>query len=154
MRSYRGQVFLVFNRCMVVSLFWWFSPHLRQGNTPNGYCFAPRSFFPVWGRCNFLSQLLSTDFNAVMWQPSLVATACVAPHESSESVYLCPIYVTFYLCLFPYLQHSHSQRQVKSAAIWPPSLSLDAACRIAVDKGYSPLLLLFLFCIFLSAELI
>ena len=79
---------LLFNRCIVVFLFWWFYPHLRQGNTPGGHWFVRRSFFPVWGRCNFLILLLSTDLTAVLPQPSQVLAAHLTPHIASESFYL------------------------------------------------------------------
>ena len=91
----------MFNRCVVVSLFWWFYPHLRQGNAPGGYWFVRRSFFPVWGTYNFLILLLSADLNAVLLQPSQVVTAHSAPHVASESFYLSCLY--FCICSPPTL---------------------------------------------------
>ena len=87
---------LLFNQYIVASLFWWFYPHLRQGNTPVGHWFVRCSFFPVWGRCNFLILLLNTDLKAVLPQPSQVVTACLAPHIASESSYLSWLY--FRIC--------------------------------------------------------
>ena len=64
-RCYNNDFMLLFNRCIVVSLLWWFYPHLRQGNTSGRHWFVRRSFFPVWGRCTFLILLLSADLTAV-----------------------------------------------------------------------------------------
>ena len=96
MGSYNKDLMLLFNQYIVASLFWWFYPHLRQGNTPVGHWFVRCSFFPVWGRCNFLILLLNTDLKAVLPQPSQVVTACLAPHIASESSYLSWLY--FRIC--------------------------------------------------------
>ena len=100
-RSYKGDLILVFNRCIVVSLLWWFYPHVRQGNTPGWHWLARRSFFPVWGRCNFLIPLLSADLSAVLPQPSQVVTAHLALHVASGSFYLSCLY--FRICSPPTL---------------------------------------------------
>ena len=89
---------LLFNRCIVVSLFWWFYPHLRQGNTPGGHWFVRRNFFPVWGRCNFLILLLSADLTAVLPQLSQVVAAHLTLHMALESFYLSCLY--FRICSF------------------------------------------------------
>ena len=71
-----------------MSLFWWFYPHLRQGNTLGGHWFVRRSFFPVWGRSNFLILLLSADLTAVLPQPSQVVASHLTPPIASKSFYL------------------------------------------------------------------
>ena len=105
----------MFNRCVVVSLFWWFYPHLRQGNAPGGYWFVRRSFFPVWGTYNFLILLLSADLNAVLLQPSQVVTAHSAPHVASESFYLSCLY--FCICSPPTLINKGTGGSVTSQSL-------------------------------------
>ena len=135
---------LLFNRCIVVSLFWWFYPHLRQGNTPGGHLFVRRSFFPVWGRCNFLILLLTADLTAVLPQPSQVVAAHLTPHMALESFYLSCLY--FRICSFPTVTIK-GDRQPSGL------LAPVGACRSAAGNGYSLLLLLlFLFCSFLFGE--
>ena len=109
-RCYNKDFMLLFNRCIVVSLFWWFYPHLRQGNTPGGHWFVRRSFFPVWGRCNFLILLLSADLTAILPQPSQVVAAHLTPPMASESFYLSCLY--FRICSSP---------TVISKGDWQPS---------------------------------
>ena len=82
-----------------MSLFWWFYPHLRQGNTPNGHWFVRRSFFPVWGRSNFLILLLSADLTAVLPQPGQVVVAHLTPPIASKSFYLSCLH--FRMCSSP-----------------------------------------------------
>ena len=146
MLSYKENSTLVFNRCVAASLFWWFYPHLRQGNTASGHWFARRSFFPVWGKCNFLILLLSADLNAVLPQPSRVVTAHSAPHVASESFYLSCLY--FCICSPPILIGKGS-RQLSDLLVSPRPL--HAGARWA---GVVLYLLLFLFCSFLSGEVI
>ena len=146
MLSYKENSTLVFNRCVAASLFWWFYPHLRQGNTASGHWFARRSFFPVWGRCNFLILLLSADLNAVLPQPSRVVTAHLAPHVASEWFYLSCLY--FCICSPPTLI-GKGRRQLSGLLVSPRPL--HAGARWA---GVVLYLLLFLFCSFLSGEVI
>ena len=73
----------------------------QQGNTPGRHWFARGSFFPVWGRCNFLILLLSADLNAVLPQSSQVVTAYLHLHVASESFYLSCLY--FRICNPPTL---------------------------------------------------
>ena len=130
MLSYKENSTLVFNRCVPASLFWWFYLHLRQGNTASGHWFARRSFFPVWGRCNFLILLLSADLNAVLPQPSQVIAVHLASHVASEWFCLSCFY--FRICSPPTIID-----EGKPAAVGPPNLSPAAACRGAADRGCS-----------------
>ena len=98
----------MFNQCVVVSLFWGFYSHLRHGNIHGGHWFARRSFFSVWGWCNFLILLLSADLNAVLLQPSQVVRAHSAPHVAWESSYLSCLY--FCICSPPTLIGRGSRR--------------------------------------------
>ena len=146
-RCYKGDLIVVFNRYVVVSLFWWFYTHLKQGNTPGGHWFARRSFFPVWGRCNFLILLLSADLNAVLPQPSQVVTAHSVPHVASEPLYLSCLYCC--ICNPPTLI-GKGDRQPSDFLVFLQPLHAGARQKTAVLY----LLSLFLFCGFLSGELI
>ena len=144
---YNKKVMLPLNRCIAVSLFWWFYPYLRQGNTPGGHWFVCRSFFPLWGRCNFLIQLLCADLIAVLPQPSKAVTAHLTPHVAWESHYLSCLY--FRICSPPTII-SKGNRQPPGLLVSPQSQHTGA--RQTMVALY--LLLLFLFCSFLSGELI
>ena len=115
---------LLFNRCIVVSLFCWFYPHLRQSNTPSGHWFVRRSFFPVWSTCNFLILLLSADLTAVLPQPSQIVAAHLTPHMASESLHLSCLH--FRICSSPTVI-STGDRQ-PSELLAPPQ-SVDARAR-------------------------
>ena len=145
LRFYKGDLILVFNRCVVVSLFWWFYPQLGQGSISGGYWFACRSFFPAWDGCNFLILLLRVDLNAVLPQPSQVVTAHSAPHVASESFYLSCLY--FYICS-PLTLIGKGNRRPSGLLVSPQPLHAAARQTRVV------LYLLFLFCGFLSGELI
>lgn len=123
MGSYKEDLTLVFNRCIVVSLFCWFYPHLRQGNTPGGHWFARRSFFPVWGRCNFLILLLSAGLNALLPQPSQLVTTHLAPYVASEAFYLLRLY--FRICSPPTL-FGKENRQPSDLLVSPQPLHAGA----------------------------
>ena len=88
-RSYKEEVILVLvlNRFIVLSLFWWFYPHLRHGNTPGGHWLARCSFFLAWGRCNFLSLLLSADLSAELQKPKQVVAAPALNIVSGSFIY-------------------------------------------------------------------
>ena len=146
MKSYKWDLILVFNRCIVVSLFGWFYLHLRQDNTFDEHWFAHPSFFTVWGRCNFLILLLSADLNAVLPQPSQVVTAHSAPHVASEPFYLSCLYCC--ICNLPTLIGKGDRRPSDFLVFLQP---LHAGARQKTAVLY---LLLFLFCRFLSGELI
>ena len=143
MKSYKWDLILVFNRCIVVSLFGWFYLHLRQDNTFDEHWFAHPSFFTVWGRCNFLILLLRADLNAVLPQPSQVITAHSAPRVPSESFYLSSLY--FCVCSPPTFI-GKGNRQPFDLLVSPQPL--HAGARQAGVVLY--LLLLFLFFSFLS----
>ena len=115
-----------------MSLFWWFYPHLRQGNTPGGHWFVLRSFFPVWGRCNFLILLLSADLTAVVPQPSQVVAAHLTPHMVLESFHLSCLY--FRICSSPTVISKGQQQP--SELLAPPQSVHTGARQVMVVLYY------------------
>ena len=102
-RSYNKRLILLFNRCILVSLFWWFYPHPRQRKTPGGHWFVRRSFFPLWGRCNFFYSVAKCGFNR---RTAATKLGCCGPLSTACSIRV----ILFIMFLFPHLRPSHPHR--------------------------------------------
>ena len=118
----------------------------QTGYTPGGHWFARRSFFPVWGRCNFLILLLSADLSVVLPQPHKVVTSHWSPHVASGSFYLSCLY--FCVCRPPTLI-GKGKLGPSDQLVSPQPLH----CRGAADKSCSVFIISFYFVVFLSGEL-